>query len=109
MAHHAGDKGKTLLSTPTPIGKDDIRIEAIGALDELLAALRFAALVGSGPSCPRLARITAVITRLSEYVHSGGKAVLLPKADEINELEETAARLATPSAPVGRLSSVTPF
>ena len=101
MAHHAGDKGKTLLSTPTPIGKDDIRIEAIGALDELLAALRFAALVGSGPSCPRLARITAVITRLSEYVHSGGKAVLLPKADEINELEETAARLATPSAPVG--------
>ena len=101
MANHAGDKGKTLLSTPTPIGKDDIRIEAIGALDELLAALRFAALVGSGPHCPRLARITAVINRLTEYVYSGGKAVLLPKPDEIAELEATTEKLATPASPVG--------
>lgn len=101
MADHAGDKGKTLLSTPTPIGKDDIRIEAIGALEELLAALRFAALVGSGPHCPRLARITAVILRLCEYIHSGGKAVLLPKADEIAELEAVTEKLATPTTAVG--------
>ena len=101
MAQHAGDKGKTLLSTPTPIGKDDIRIDAIGALEELLAALRFAALAGNGPHCPRLGRITAVITRLCEYVHSGSKAVLLPKADEIGELEATIEKLATPTAPIG--------
>ena len=101
MANHTGDKGKTKLSTPTPIGKDDIRIEAIGALDELLAALRFAALVGSGPHCPRLARITAVLTRLSEYVYSGGRAVLLPKPDEIAELEATIEKLATPASAVG--------
>lgn len=101
MANHAGDKGKTRLSTPTPIGKDDIRIEAIGVLEELLAALRFAALVGSGPHCPRLARITVVINRLCEYIHSGGKAVLLPKPDEIAELEATTEKLATPASPVG--------
>lgn len=101
MAIHAGDKGKTRLSTPTPIGKDDIRIDAIGALEELLAALRFAALAGSGPHCPRLARITAVITRLCEYIHSGGKAVLLPKADEIAELEAVIEKLDTPQKAVG--------
>ena len=101
MAQHAGDKGKTLLSTPTPIGKDDIRIDAIGTLEELLAALRFAALAGSGPHCPRLGRITAVIMRLCEYVHSGGKAVLLPKQDEIAELEATIGKLATPTVAGG--------
>lgn len=98
---HRGDKGKTLLSTPTPVGKDDVRLEAIGTLEELIAELRYAALAGDGPHCPRLQRLTEVLARLCEYIRTGGRAVLLPKADEIGELDTLIPRLTTPSAPVG--------
>lgn len=98
---HRGDKGKTLLSTPTPIGKDDVRLEAIGTLEELIAELRFAALAGDGPHCPRLGRITATLSRLCEYVRSGERAVHLPRAEEIEELTALIPRLSTPTPPVG--------
>lgn len=98
---HFGDRGKTRLSTPTPIGKDDIRLEAMGALEELSAVLRLSAIPGAGPHCPTLAAITAVLSRLIRYIHSGGMVTHLPKAEEIAMLEETIARLAVPSAPVG--------
>lgn len=98
---HFGDRGKTLLSTPTPIGKDDVRLEAIGSLEELSAVLRLSAIPGSGPQCPTLLAITGVLSRLIEYVRSGGMAVHLPKADEIALLEDKIARLAVPCAPVG--------
>ncbi len=98
---HRGDGGKTLLSTPTPIGKDDVRLEAIGALDELVAVLRLSAIPGSGPHCPTLSAIVGVLLRLGEYVRSGGMAVHLPKGDEIAFLEDKIARLAVPATPVG--------
>ena len=98
---HPGDKGKTLLSTPTPVGKDDVRLDAIGTLEELIAELRYAALAGDGPHCPRLGRLTAVLTRLCEYIRTGGRAVLLPRPDELAELDTLIPRLATPTAPVG--------
>ena len=98
---HRGDGGKTLLSTPTPIGKDDIRIEAIGSLEELAAVLRLSAIPGSGPHCPTLAAMLSVLSRLVEYIRSGGVAVHLPKGDEIAFLEDKIARLAVPAAPVG--------
>ena len=98
---HRGDKGKTLLATPTPIGKDDVRLDAIGTLEELMAELRFAALAGSGPHCPRLAAILSVLSRLIDYIREGGKAVHLPKADEIAALEAVIEKLTLPTEPVG--------
>lgn len=98
---HRGDSGKTLLSSPTPIGKDDIRLEAIGTLEELAALLRLSAIPGSGPHCPTLAAIVGVLARLCEYVRSGGMAVHLPKGDEIAFLEDKIAKLTVPAAPVG--------
>lgn len=98
---HRGDRGKTLLATQTPIGKDDIRLEAIGTLEELAAILRLSAIVGSGPQCPTLRAMTDVLRRLCEYVRTGGMAIHLPKAEEIAFLEDKIARLATPAAPVG--------
>ena len=98
---HRGDAGKTYLSSPTPIGKDDIRLEAIGALEELSATLRFAALPGAGPHCKTLAAMTGVLSRLIEYIRTGGLAVHLPKAEEIEALERGIASLAVPAAPVG--------
>ncbi len=90
---HRGDTGKTFLSSPTPIGKDDIRLEAIGTVEELLAVLRLSALEGLGPSCPTLASITDTLESLIAYVHSGGKAVHLPKPEAIALLEERIAAL----------------
>ena len=97
---HRGDKGKTLLASPTPVGKDDIRLEAIGTIEELIASIRLAALLGNGPRCPTLLRILGVLTHLSEYVVTGGKAVLLPSRDEILFLEEGIARITPPIEPV---------
>lgn len=98
---HRGDKGKTLLSTPTPISKDDIRLDAIGSLEELIAVLRLSAIPGSGPHCPTLHAMTGVLSRIADYIRAGGRAVLSPKAEEIAFLEEKIAALALPSEPVG--------
>ncbi len=98
---HRGDAGKTLLSSPTPIGKDDIRLEAIGALEELIATLRFAALPSAGPHCKTLGAMTGVLSRLIEYIRTGGSAVQLPRAEEIEALESGILSLAVPAAPVG--------
>ena len=98
---HNGDRGKTLLASPTPVSKDDIRLEAIGTLDELAAILRLAAIVGNGPRCPTLLRILDTLSRLSEYVTTGGKATLLPHREELLFLEEGISRLTPPAEPVG--------
>ncbi len=98
---HRGDAGKTYLASPTPIGKDDIRLEAIGALEELSATLRFAALSGAGPHCKTLAAMLGVLSRLVEYIRTGGSAVQLPKAEEIEALERGIGQLAVPACPVG--------
>lgn len=98
---HLGDRGKTHLSSPTPIGKDDVRLDAIGALDELAAVLRLSAIPGNGPHCPVLLAITEVLAGLCEYIRSGGMARHLPKAEEIAFLEERIAKLGTPAAPLG--------
>lgn len=90
---HRGDMGKTVLSSPTLIGKDDIRLEAIGTIEELLAVLRLSALPGSGPGCPTLASITDTLESLIAYVRSGGKAVHLPRPEAIALLEERIAAL----------------
>ena len=90
---HFGDGGKTRLASVTPIGKDDVRIEAIGAIEELVALLRYAAIAGSGPHCPTLSRLVATLGHLADYVKTGGLAVHLPAKEEIAFLEETAAKL----------------
>ncbi len=91
---HLGDGGKTRLASMTPVGKDDVRIEAIGAIEELIALLRYAALPGSGPHCPTLARLIATLGHLADYVRTGGLAVHLPGREEISFLEQTAEKLA---------------
>ncbi len=91
---HSGDGGKTRLTSLTPVGKDDVRLEAIGAIEELVSLLRYAAIAGSGPHCPTLARLTGTLLRLADYVRTGGLAVHLPPPGEIAFLEETVARLA---------------
>ena len=98
---HNGDKGKTLLSTPTPISKDDIRLEAIGSLEELIAILRLSAIPGAGPHCPTLLGMVSVLSGIREYIRMGGRAVMAPKGEAIAALEERIAKLATPSEPSG--------
>lgn len=98
---HSGDGGKTRLASVTPVGKDDVRIEAIGSIEELIALLRFAAIPGSGPHCPTLARMITALDHIAEYVRTGGLAVHLPAREEIDFLEETAVRLTPAAAPCG--------
>ena len=98
---HNGDKGKTLLSTPTPISKDDIRLEAIGSLEELIAVLRLSAIPGAGPHCPTLLGMVSVLGGICEYIRTGGRAVLAPKGEAVAALEDKIAKLATPCEPSG--------
>lgn len=94
---HFGDSGKTHLATKTPIGKDDVRLEALGALEELAAVLRLSALEGNGPHCPTLLRLLRVLSHLSEYIRTGGEAKHLPAREEIAFLEEGIAKLTPPT------------
>ncbi len=100
-SRHRGDNGKTLLSSPTPIGKDDVRLEAIGSLEELSAVLRLSALEGVGPHCQTLRSITETLSSLIEYIKTGGKAVHLPREEALALLEEKIAALTPPTAPCG--------
>ncbi len=54
-----GDRGETSLADGTRVGKDDLRVEAYGSVDELNAALglAFAAFAASSPLRPWLTRI----------------------------------------------------
>lgn len=75
----AGDGGQTSLADGTRVGKDDLRVDAYGTVDELNAAvgLAFAALPAGSPQRPWLTRIQ-------------------------NELFDLGADLATPLADNGR-------
>lgn len=69
----AGDEGMTRLSTGEPVSKDDLRVEAYGAVDETNAAIGLARL------------------------HTGGDAILDVMLGRIqNELFDLGADLATP-------------
>ncbi|MER3410771.1 MAG: ATP:cob(I)alamin adenosyltransferase [Thermoleophilia bacterium] len=76
----AGDRGDTSLADGTRVGKDDLRVDAYGEVDELNAAsgLAFAVLPAGSPLRPWLTRIQ-------------------------NELFDLGADLATPLADNGRL------
>ncbi|MBQ2718566.1 MAG: ATP:cob(I)alamin adenosyltransferase [Clostridia bacterium] len=94
---HFGDSGKTKLASVTPIGKDDVRVEALGALEELTALLRLSALAGNGPHCPTLARLLRVLSHLSDYIRTGGEAKHLPTREELTFLEEGITKLTPPA------------
>ncbi len=96
-----GRDGKTTLNTPTPISKGDVRLSAMGALEELVAHLQVAALT----ACELgdvLCRVNAVLSRLWEYIRSGGMARELPTTADLAYLEgELATREADFTPPEG--------
>lgn len=75
----AGDRGQTSLADGTRVGKDELRVEAYGSVDEFNAAvgLAYAALPAASPLRPWLTRIQ-------------------------NELFDLGADLATPASDEGR-------
>ncbi len=85
-----GDNGKTTLASPTPLPKDDIRLEAIGDCEELRAVLSLCAPLASPSLSSTLARIEAVLERIVLLIHSGGMAVHLPQNGDIAFLDEAA-------------------
>ncbi len=83
-----GDNGKTTLGSPTPIAKDDIRLDAIGDCEELCAVLSLCAPLCDAPRAEALRRIQSVMERIVTFIQSGGMATHLPADADIAYLDE---------------------
>ncbi len=68
-----GDKGMTRLSTGEPVSKDDLRVEAYGAVDETNAALGLARLYGK-----EHAVIDAMLARIQNELFDLGADLATP-------------------------------
>ena len=90
MAHYTGkgDKGKTTLFSPTPLAKDDIRLSALGDVEELCAALSLARCAATAETAVSLTRLFDLLTGIRLFIRSGGMAKHLPTTSSLAALEE---------------------
>ncbi len=85
-----GDRGRTGLADGRRVAKDDLRIEAIGAVDEANAAIGLARLYTAGET-------DAILARIQNDLFDLGAGLARPKA------EEAEGRLAVADSQVKRL------
>lgn len=90
MTHYTGkgDNGKTTLSSPTPLQKDDIRLCALGDVEELCAALSLARCVVTPETAASLTRLFDLLVEIRLFIRSGGMARHLPGSSSLAALEE---------------------
>lgn len=82
-----GDKGKTALGNATRVSKNDVRIEAIGNVDECNAALGLV-------DCSRSAEMKKLIQRLQNDLFDVGADLCVPDEDSSqNKLKVTAKQV----------------
>jgi cob(I)alamin adenosyltransferase len=88
-----GDRGETSLGDGTRVGKDTLRIEAIGRVDEANAAIGLLRLVtGAGAPGSDLAAADAMLAAIQNDLFDLGADLCVPLAD--GEAEGAALRIA---------------